>query len=83
MLILVDFQDKSLHRLIEEVNQRLSAYGFDSSCDLIPADAIACALDEVRIFSDQESYARLLNRVEAAFARRRAQSLAHGTRQNA
>lgn len=76
MLILVDFKDKALHSLIEDVNQRLQVFGFDSTQDLIPADAIACALDEVRIFADQESYREVLLKVEEAFERRRAQRLA-------
>ncbi len=75
MLILVDFKDKSLYRLIEEVTRRLSLYGFDCYEDDIPADAIACALDEVRKFNHAETYREILIKVEAAIERRRAQHL--------
>ncbi len=76
MLILVDFEDKSLHSLIDAVSQCLQSFGFDVATDLIPPDAIACALDEVRVYGDQKSYREVLVKLEDAFARRRAQRLA-------
>ena len=71
MLIYIDFRDKDLQALIVQIDQQLVLFGLDPATDLVPADAIACALDEVRAFSDPKARANILHRLERFFTRRR------------
>lgn len=68
MIIYVDFRDKEFYAILREVEPQLKSFGFDGEHDLIPADAIACALDEVRSFRSNEERVRVLKKLEGHYA---------------
>lgn len=69
MIIYVDFRDKEFYAILREVEPQLRSFGFDGEHDLIPADAIACALDEVRSFRNSDERVRVLKKLEEHYAR--------------
>jgi len=70
-IIHVNFRDKDHYMLVRKVEEQLHHFGFESMGAAIPEDAIACALDEVRQFKDQEERKSALIKLEEHFRKRR------------
>ncbi len=70
-VIHVNFRDKDHYALLRKVEEQLQHFGFDSFAHVIPDDAIACALDEVRQFTDQGERRTALLKLEDHFRKRR------------
>ncbi|MCX6131097.1 MAG: hypothetical protein NTX25_18825 [Proteobacteria bacterium] len=63
----VDFRDKEHYVLLREIEAQLQIFGLDFHKIKIPSDAIACALDEVRHFSNLDQRKQTLLRLEQHF----------------
>ena len=70
-VIHIDFRDKEHYALVRKVEEQLQGFGFDSMAAVIPEDAIACALDEVKKFANAEQRKAALVKLEAHFRKRR------------
>lgn len=70
-VIHIDFRDKEHYTLLRKVEDQLHSFGFDSPHAAIPEDAIACALDEVKKFSNAELRQAALLKIEEHFRKRR------------
>jgi hypothetical protein len=70
-VIHIDFRDKEHYRLVRLVEQQLDSFGFDPAALPVPEDAIACALDEVKKFANDELRKAALMKLEAHFRKRR------------
>ena len=66
----VNFSDKEHYALVREVEVQLQNFGLQPRHAKIPADAIACALDEVRQFPDLETRKQALIKLEHHFLAR-------------
>jgi hypothetical protein len=69
-IIHVNFRDKEHYALIREVEAQLLGFGLDHRSIVVPADAIACALDEVRHYTDAAERKQALLKLEEHFTQR-------------
>jgi hypothetical protein len=70
-VIHIDFRDKEHYRLTRLVEEQLESFGFDTTSTPIPEDAIACALDEVKKFANNQDRKAALLKLENHFRQRR------------
>jgi len=70
-VIHIDFRDKEHYTLVRKVEEQLLSFGFESMSVPIPEDAIACALDEVKKFTNAEQRKAALIKLEEHFRKRR------------
>jgi hypothetical protein len=70
-VIHIDFRDKEHYRLTRLVEEQLESFGLDPTNMPIPDDAIACALDEVKKFTNAGDRKAALVKLETHFRQRR------------
>jgi len=70
-VIHIDFRDKEHYILVRQVEEQLESFGFDANASVIPEDAIACALDEVKKFANAELRKNALQKIETHFRKKR------------
>jgi hypothetical protein len=75
-VIHIDFRDKEHYILVRQVEEQLESFGFDVSASVIPEDAIACALDEVKKFANVELRKAALQKIETHFRKKYVAELA-------
>ncbi len=71
-IINVNFRDKEHYALVKLVEAQLEIFGLNTYAMQVPEDAIACALDEVKVFPDAKMRKIALEKLEEHFRQRRA-----------
>lgn len=69
-VIHIDFRDKEHFLLVRQVEEQLESFGFDTTAAVIPEDALACALDEVKKFANAELRKAALQKIETHFRKK-------------
>ncbi len=80
-VIYVDFMDREFYQAKKLVAAQLAQWGLDESITSIPKDAIACALDEVMYFKDQQQRVLILKKLEQSFTQQKMPSLKTNNRE--
>lgn len=67
-LIRIDFKNNNLLNLKKEVVEKLLEWDLDPDRQKLPGDAIACALDDVKLFETFEERNETLEKLELMFS---------------
>lgn len=63
-VIKVEFRDKEFNIIKKDVVDKLVEWGLDPKEVTVPKDAIACALDDLKFYEDEERRNSVLVRLE-------------------